>query len=84
MPVTDSRGVETVKAMLLCRTGRHEVDCINVDAILVRFTDGRNLVLTEESLRNVDPQLLKASAVLPGHWLHQRAEEFFRGREQPA
>lgn len=60
---------------LLCAMGQNEVDCVNVAAILIRFGDGKTVVLTEETLRAVGLEQLDAHDRLEG-WLRTRADEF--------
>jgi hypothetical protein len=60
---------------LLCAMRRNEVDCVNVAAILIRFDDGKTVVLTEESLRKAGLQQVDAHSRLEG-WLRTRADEF--------
>jgi hypothetical protein len=72
-----------MNAVLLCSTGQNEVDCINVGAILIRFSDGKTIALTEDSLRRVDLEYLDASSELEG-WLRTRANEFSAGAVKPA
>jgi hypothetical protein len=64
-----------MNVVVMCSSGQNEVDCIHVDAILVRFGDGTTLVLTEDSLRKAGLERLDASDELQG-WLRRRAEEF--------
>lgn len=65
-----------MNAVLICGSGKSEVDCINVAAILIRLQDGGTVVLTENSLRRVGIERLDASNELAGA-LRVRAEEFF-------
>jgi hypothetical protein len=71
-----------MNAVLLCSSGQNEVDCINVGAILIRFSDGKTLVLTEDSLRKAGLERVDASNALEG-WLRTRAEEFSGSALQP-
>ncbi|HMN29244.1 MAG TPA: hypothetical protein PKE45_13930 [Caldilineaceae bacterium] len=67
-----------MNAILLCGTSPQEMDCINVDAILVKFSDGHTLALTEKSLRQVDLALLDATEALP-EWMRKKVEELRAG-----
>jgi hypothetical protein len=60
---------------LLCAMGQNELDCVNVAAILIRFDDGKTVVLTEESLRKAGLEQLDAHRQLEG-WLRTRADDF--------
>jgi hypothetical protein len=64
-----------MKTILLCGQDKQEVDCIQVDAILVKLSDGQTLALTENSLRRAGLENLDATDALPD-WMHQRVAEF--------
>ncbi|MCL4863325.1 MAG: hypothetical protein KJZ93_28225 [Caldilineaceae bacterium] len=53
-----------MKTILLCGSRQEEMDCVNVDAILVKLNDGRTLALTEKSIMQVDLAGLDATAAL--------------------
>jgi len=68
-----------MKAVMLCNTNQQEeVDCINVDAIVVKLSDGRTVALTEKSLLQVDLTKVDATAALP-EWMHRKVEEVRAG-----
>lgn len=67
-----------MKAILLCGTSQEEMDCVNVDAILVKFSDGRTVALTEKSLMQVDLERLDATAALP-EWMRKKVDELRAG-----
>lgn len=63
-----------MKALLLCSANQQEVDCINVDAIIVKLSDGRTLALTEKSFMQIDLANVDATAALP-EWMHKKVDE---------
>ena len=63
-----------MKALMLCSVNQQEVDCINVDAIIVKLSDGRTVALTEKSLIQVDLNQLDATTALP-EWMHKKVDE---------
>lgn len=67
-----------MKALMLCNINQQEVDCINVDAIIVKLSDGRTLALTEKSLMQVDLAKVDATAALP-EWMHKKVDEVRAG-----
>jgi hypothetical protein len=67
-----------MKAILLCGSSQEEMDCVNVDAILVKLSDGRTLALTEKSLLQVDLATLDATAALP-EWMRKKVDELRAG-----
>ena len=70
-----------MKTVLLCGKGQEEVDCINVAAILIRFDDGKTVILTEGRLRQADLEDLDGRRQLEG-WQRKRADEFLAGTLQ--
>jgi hypothetical protein len=67
-----------MKSILLCGSNQQEMDCVNVDAILVKFSDERTLALTEKSLMQVDLAILDATAALP-EWMRKKVDELRAG-----
>jgi len=63
-----------MKAVLLCGSKHEEVDCINVDAILVKLSDGRAIALTEKTLMQIDLAKADATAALP-EWMRKKVDE---------
>lgn len=64
-----------MKAILLCGKDKQEVDCVQVDAILVKLSDGQTVALTESSLRQAGLATVDATIALPD-WMRTRTEEF--------
>lgn len=67
-----------MKALMLCNTNQQEVDCINVDAIIIKLSDGRTVALTEKSLVQIDLAKVDATAALP-EWMHKKVDEMRAG-----
>lgn len=67
-----------MKALLLCSANQQEVDCINVDAIIVKLSDGRTLALTEKSFMQIDLANVDATVALP-EWMHKKVDEVRAG-----
>lgn len=67
-----------MKAILLCGTSQQETDCVNVDAVLVKLSNGRVLALTEKSLMQVDLTKADATAALPD-WMRKKVDELRAG-----
>jgi len=72
------KGEIVMKALMLCGTNQQEVDCINVDAIIVKLRDGRTVALTEKSFMQIDLANVDATAALP-EWMHKKVEELRAG-----
>lgn len=70
-----------MNAILLCSEGQNEIDCIHVDAILIRFQDGGTVTLTEDSLRDAGIEQVDARSKMEG-WLRRRADEFVAGTDE--
>ena len=65
-----------MNAVLICGSGKSEVDCINVAAILICLEDGKTVVLTENSLRRVGVERLDAANELAGSLLKHDSGTF--------